>query len=49
MYLDIDSGDSKRLEIPEIDRDSVFSAHDARTYIRPEQVPLLETLDSRLA
>jgi predicted NUDIX family NTP pyrophosphohydrolase len=38
----------KRLEIPEIDRGSWFSAHDARTYIRPEQIPLLEALDSRL-
>jgi predicted NUDIX family NTP pyrophosphohydrolase len=38
----------KRLEIPEIDRGLWFSAHDARTYIRPEQIPLLEALDRQL-
>jgi predicted NUDIX family NTP pyrophosphohydrolase len=38
----------KRLEIPEIDRGSWFSVNDARTYIRPEQIPFLEALDFRL-
>jgi predicted NUDIX family NTP pyrophosphohydrolase len=38
----------KRLAVPEIDRGSWFSVNDARTYIRPEQIPLLEALDSRL-
>lgn len=38
----------KKLEIPEVNRGSWFSTHDARTYIRPEQIPLLEALDSRL-
>jgi len=38
----------QRLEIPEIERGLRFSAHDARTYIRPEQIPLLEALDRQL-
>jgi predicted NUDIX family NTP pyrophosphohydrolase len=38
----------KKLEIPEIDRGSWFSAHDAREFIRAEQIPLLEALKSRL-
>ena len=38
----------KRLEIPEIDRGSWFSAQTARIYIRPEQIPLLDALESRL-
>jgi predicted NUDIX family NTP pyrophosphohydrolase len=38
----------KRLEIPEIDRGSWFSAQSARIYIRPEQIPLLEALESRI-
>ena len=38
----------KRLEIPEIDRGSWFSAQTARIYIRPEQIPLLEALESRI-
>lgn len=38
----------KRLEIPEVDRGSWFSAQTARIYIRPEQIPLLEALESRI-
>jgi predicted NUDIX family NTP pyrophosphohydrolase len=38
----------KCLEIPEIDRGSWFSSQSARTYMKPEQVPFLETLESRI-
>ena len=38
----------KRLEIPEIDRGSWFSAQSARMYIRPEQIQFLEALESRI-
>ena len=38
----------KRLEIPEVDRGSWFSLHSARMYVRPEQIPLLEALESRI-
>ncbi len=38
----------KRLEIPEVDRGSWFSSHRARIYIRPEQIPLLDTLEARI-
>ena len=39
----------KRLEIPEIDRGRWFPFSTARQFIRLEQVPLLETLENRLA
>jgi predicted NUDIX family NTP pyrophosphohydrolase len=39
----------KRLEIPEIDRGGWFPLSTARQFIRLEQVPLLETLENRLA
>jgi predicted NUDIX family NTP pyrophosphohydrolase len=39
----------KRLEIPEIDRGRWFPLSTARQFIRLEQVPLLETLENRLA
>ncbi len=38
----------KRLEIPEIDRGEWFSLDRARSYLRAEQVPLLEALEVRL-
>ena len=38
----------KRLEIPEVDRGSWFSAPRARVYIRPEQTSLLDTLEARI-
>ena len=39
----------KRLEIPEIDRGRWFTLSTARQFIRLEQVPLLETLENRVA
>ena len=39
----------KRLEIPEVDRGRWFTLSTARQFIRLEQVPLLETLENRLA
>jgi predicted NUDIX family NTP pyrophosphohydrolase len=36
----------KWLEIPEVDRGSWFSLAEARIYIRTEQIPLLDHLDS---
>jgi len=38
----------KRMEIPEVDRGSWFSTPRARVYIRPEQTPLLDTLEARI-
>ena len=38
----------KLLEIPEVDRGDWFSLHSATTYMRPEQVPLLKALESRV-
>jgi len=39
----------KHLEIPEIDRGRWFTLSTARQFIRLEQVPLLETLENRVA
>ncbi len=39
----------KRLEIPEIDQGRWFNLFTARQFIRLEQVPLLETLENRVA
>jgi predicted NUDIX family NTP pyrophosphohydrolase len=38
----------RRIEIPEIDRGAWFSAQAARNSMRLEQIPFLETLESRL-
>jgi predicted NUDIX family NTP pyrophosphohydrolase len=38
----------KRIEIPEVDRGDWFSLDHARTFIRAEQVPLLEALRLRV-
>jgi predicted NUDIX family NTP pyrophosphohydrolase len=39
----------KRLEIPEVDQGRWFTLSTARQFIRLEQVPLLETLENRVA
>jgi len=36
----------KRIEIPEVDRGRWFSFENARKYVRAEQVPLLDSLES---